>query len=163
YRYPFDTNLFSLISKDTAKRNVIIPLKRDHDKLFVAMADPMDFYVIEDLRLATGFQIETAIATKDDILKAINTYYDVDEGLDELDVEIPEENPLEQDEITDKDSPIVRLVNQILGNAVAQRASDIHLDPQETNVLIRIRVDGMLRIERALPKHMQNMLAARIK
>ncbi|MBO1005593.1 GspE/PulE family protein [Pseudogracilibacillus auburnensis] len=163
YRYPFDVNLFSLISKDTAKRNLIIPLKKDRDKLFVAMNDPMDFYMIEDLRLATGFQIETAIATKDDILKSINTYYDVEEGLDELTLDKPVETQVEQEEITDKDSPIVRLVNQILGNAIAQRASDIHFDPHESNVVIRFRIDGMLKVDRALPKHMQSMLTARIK
>jgi type IV pilus assembly protein PilB len=72
FHYPFDTNLFSLISKETAKRNLIIPLKREGNKLYVAMVDPMDFIVIDDLRLSTGFQIETVIATKDGILRAIN-------------------------------------------------------------------------------------------
>ena len=82
--YPFDTNLFSLISKETARRNLIVPLKKEGNKLYVAMVDPMDFIVIDDLRLSTGFHIETAIATKDGILRAINKYYNVDEGLEEL-------------------------------------------------------------------------------
>ena len=66
-------------------------------------------------------------------------------------------------EITDEDSPIVRLVNQIIANGVAQRASDIHFDPQETELRVRYRVDGVLRTERSLPKHMQNMITASIK
>src|SRR5690625_5254004 len=65
--------------------------------------------------------------------------------------------------ITDEDSPIVRLVNQIITNAVAQRASDIHLDPQEMELKVRYRIDGVLRTERSLPKNMQNMIIARIK
>jgi type IV pilus assembly protein PilB len=163
YRYPFDTKLFTLISKETARRNLIIPLKKESDRLFVAMADPMDFFVIDDLRLATGFQIETAIATKDDILRAINKYYNVDEGFEELLGELPQRDKNQEEDVTDQDSPIVRLVNQILSNAATQKASDIHIDPQETKVVIRYRIDGLLRVERVLPRHMQSVLTARIK
>ncbi|PEQ96785.1 type II secretion system protein GspE [Bacillus sp. AFS006103] len=163
FHYPFDTNLFSLITKETAKRNLIIPLKRDGNKLFVAMANPMDFIVIDDLRLSTGFHIEPAIATKDDILRTINKYYDVDDGLDELLDELPLNDRDRSEDVTDQNSPIVRLVNQILTNAVIHRASDIHIDPQETKVVVRYRVDGVLRNERVLPRTMQSVLTARIK
>lgn len=163
YRYPFDTTLFSLISKETAKRNRLIPLKKDGDKLFVAMADPMDYFAIDDLRLSTGFQIETAIATKDDILRAINKYYEIDEGFDELIGDLPDHEAAQEEEISSDDSPVVRLVNQLMSNAVAMKASDIHIDPHETKVLIRYRIDGILRTERVLPKHMQSLLTARIK
>jgi type IV pilus assembly protein PilB len=162
-QYPFDTNLFSLISKETARRNLIVPLKKEGNKLFVAMVDPMDFIVIDDLRLSTGFQIETAIATKEGILRAINKYYNVDEGLEELFDELSPSERGRDDDINDIDSPIVRLVNQILNNAVIQKASDIHIDPQETKVVIRYRVDGVLRLERVLPRHMRSVLTARIK
>jgi type IV pilus assembly protein PilB len=163
YRYPFDPNLFHIVPKEIAKRNLIIPLKKDGEKLYVAMADPMDFYTIDDLRLSTGFQIETAIATKDDILRAINKYYDMDEGFEELLTDAPRGQEVEEETIVDQDSPVVRLVNQILSNAVAMKASDIHIDPQETKVAIRYRIDGVLRTERVLPKHMQSVLTARIK
>lgn len=163
YRYPFDTKLFSLIPKDTAKRNRLIPLKKEGDKLFVAMADPMDYFAIDDLRLSTGFQIETAIATKDDILRAVNKYYDIDDGFEELMGDLPDSDVAKEEKINADDSPIVRLVNQLLTNAVAMKASDIHIDPQETKVVIRYRIDGVLRVERVLPKHMQSLLQARIK
>lgn len=164
FRYPFDTKLFNLVPKEMAKRNLLIPLKKDGDKLFVAMADPMDFFAIDDLRLSTGFQIETAIATKDDILRAINKYYNIDEGFEELFGNLPEgEETVEDKTVTAEDSPVVRLVNQLLSNAVAMKASDIHIDPQETKVAIRYRIDGVLRTERVLPKHMQSLLTARIK
>ncbi|WP_297989405.1 GspE/PulE family protein [Anoxybacillus sp.] len=163
YRYPIDPKLTNLVSKEFAKRNMLIPLKREGDRLFVAMADPMDFFAIDDLRLSTGFHIEVAIASKDDILRAINKYYDMDDSVEEFLNIIPTQEPREQENIVEDDSPIVRLVNQILQMAVEQRASDIHIDPQETKIVVRYRVDGILRTERALPKHMQGMLTARIK
>ncbi|MDP4084549.1 MAG: ATPase, T2SS/T4P/T4SS family [Bacillota bacterium] len=163
YRYPFDTKLFSLISKDMARRNLIIPLRREENRLFVAMADPMDFFVIDDLRLSTGFQIETAIATKDDILRAINKYYNTDEGFEDLLADLQQNERQNEDDVSDQDSPIVKLVNQILSNAATQRASDIHIDPHETKVVVRYRIDGILRVERVLPRHMQSVLTARIK
>jgi type IV pilus assembly protein PilB len=162
-QYPFDANLFSLISKEMARRNLIIPLKKEANKLYVAMVDPMDFIVIDDLRLSTGFHIETVIATKDDIIRAINKYYNTDEGLEELFDDMSLNDRGQDDDVTNLDSPIVRLVNQLLTNAVVQKASDIHIDPQETKVVVRYRVDGVLRVERVLPRQMQSVLTARIK
>lgn len=161
FRYPIDTTLTNLIPKEMARRHYLIALRKEGDKLFVAMADPMDFYAIEDLRLLTGFHIEPVIASKDEILRAINKFYDLDEGVKELFNEAPTE--IQEEKITNEDSPVVKLVNQILQNAVQQRASDIHVDPHETKVLLRYRVDGVLRTERALPKSMQGVLTARIK
>lgn len=163
FRYPFDPTLFTIIPKETAKRNLLIPLKKDGDRLIIAMVDPMDYFAIDDLRLSTGFQIETAIATKDDIIRAINKYYDVDEGFEELFGNRSESEAENEESIVDQDSPVVRLVNQLLSNAVAMKASDIHFDPHETKLVIRYRVDGMLHTERVLPKHMQSLLTARIK
>jgi type IV pilus assembly protein PilB len=163
YRYPIDPKLTSLVPKEFAKRNMLIPLKKEGDRLLVAMADPLDFFAIDDLRLSTGFHIETAIASKDDILRAINKYYDIDESVEEYLQMAPTGDAVEEERVIEEDSPIVRLVNQILQMAVEQRASDIHIDPQETKVLIRYRVDGMLRTERVLPKHMQSMFTTRIK
>ncbi len=162
YQYPIDTKILMLIPKEMAKKNLIIPLKKEENRLFVAMADPMDYYTIEDLRLSTGFQIVSAIASKDDIIRAINKYYDIDDSFEEMIQADIEEAVIEQ-ENRDDDSPIVRLVNQIFSHAMAEKASDIHIDPHETKVMVRLRVDGMLHVERQLPKHMQSMLIARIK
>ncbi|MDW0109647.1 GspE/PulE family protein [Sporosarcina aquimarina] len=162
FRYPFDPKLFNIVPKEFAKRNLLVPLKAESDRLFVAMSDPMDYLTIEDLRLSTGFHIETAIASKDDILRTISKYYE-DESFDEIFIDQPEDNSEQPDELTDLDSPVVRLVNQLMVSAVTQKASDIHLDPQENELVIRFRLDGMLKTERVLPKHMQGMLNARIK
>lgn len=162
FRYPFDPKLFNVITKDFAKRNLLVPLKAEGEKLFVAMSDPMDYITVDNLRLSTGFHIETAIASKDDILRTISKYYD-DEAFEEIFTEQPTNEADQQDELTDLDSPVVRLVNQLMSAAITQKASDIHIDPQENQVVIRFRVDGILHTERFLPKHMQSMIGARIK
>ncbi len=162
FRYPFDKNLFAMVPKEMAKRNQLVPLKVEGDKLFVAMTNPMDYITIDDLRLTTGFHIEPVIASKEDVTKAISKYYD-EESFDEFIGDMPEKEQGQQEELGDIDAPIVRLVNQILSTAVSLKASDVHMDPQENRVLIRYRIDGALRTERILPKVMQGMITARIK
>lgn len=162
FRYPFDPKLFNVVPKDFAKRKLLVPLKTVGDRLFIAMNDPTDFITIDDLRLTTGFHIEPAIASKEDIVKTIAKYYD-EESYDELLEDLPQTAEEQQNDLDDSDAPIVRLVNQLLSNAVSQKASDIHLDPQENRVLVRYRIDGTLRTERTLPKSMQQMITARIK
>lgn len=162
FRYPFDPLLFNVVPKDFAKRKLLVPLKTEGDRLFIAMTDPTDFIAIDDLRLSTGFQIEPTIASKEDIMKTIAKYYE-EESYDELLEEMPDAKEDKTDELTDLDAPIVRLVNQLLSNAVAMKASDVHLDPHEGKLLVRYRIDGTLRTERVLPKTMQQMVTARIK
>ncbi|WP_271852415.1 GspE/PulE family protein [Planococcus maritimus] len=162
FRYPFEPLLFNIVPKDFAKRKLLVPLKREGDRLFIAMTDPTDFITIDDLRLATGFQIEPTIASKEDILKTIAKYYD-EESYEELLEEMPDAAEEKEDALTDLDAPVVRLVNQLLSNAVAMKASDVHLDPHEGKLLVRYRIDGTLRTERILPKSMQQMVTARIK
>lgn len=162
FRYPFDPMLFNVVPKEFAKRKLLVPLKTEGDRLFIAMNDPTDFITIDDLRLTTGFQIEPTIASKEDIVKTIAKYYD-EESYDELLEELPQIAEEQQNDLNDLDAPIVRLVNQILSNAVSQKASDVHFDPQENRILVRYRIDGTLRTERILPKTMQQMITARIK
>jgi len=166
-QFPIDPELLHLIPGELAKRANLIPLRREKNKLFIAMADPMDYFAIEEVRMATGCQIETSIAAKDDLYRTITKYYDLQESMEaamsDITLNRQESETLETEAISDEDSPIVRLVNQIIANGVAQRASDIHFDPQETDFKIRYRVDGVLRTERSLPKHMQNMVTARVK
>lgn len=162
-QYSIEPELLQLVPGELAKRTKIMPIRRDKNKLFIAMADPMDYFAIEEVRMATGCQIETSIAAKDDLFRTITKYYDLHESMEAALSDIGVVATETQPEITDEDSPIVRLVNQIIANGVAQRASDIHFDPQETEFRVRYRVDGVLKTERSLPKHMQNMVTARVK
>jgi len=164
-QYVIEAELLQLIPAELAKRSSIMPIRREKNKLLIAMADPMDYFAIEEVRMATGCQIEVSIAAKDDLYRTITKYYDLQESMEAAlsDLDTREVGLEAQQEITDEDSPIVRLVNQIIANGVAQRTSDIHFDPQETEFCVRYRVDGVLRTERSLPKHMQSIITARIK
>src|SRR5690625_4023797 len=162
-QYPIEQETIQLVPKELAKRYQLMPIRTEDNQLFVAMADPMDYFAIEELRMATGFQIVPGIATKDSLQRTIAKYYDFQESLDEAMDDLMREEAVEEAGITDEDSPVVRLVKQIISNAVTQRASDIHFDPHELELLIRYRVDGVLMTERTLPKHMQNVIIARLK
>lgn len=163
-QFVIEPDTVQLVPREIAKRYNVMPVRTEDNQLFVAMADPMDYFAIEELRMATGYQIVPAIATKDELQRAITRYYDLQQSLEEAmgDFVVTEEEA-EEAGITDEDSPVVRLVNQIISNAVQQRASDIHFDPQELEVKIRYRIDGVLMTERTLPKSMQNVLTARLK
>ena len=162
-QYPIDQEVVQLVPKELAKRHYIMPIRKDKNKLLVAMADPMDYFAIEEIRMATGYQIEPAIATKDELYRTITKFYDLQESMEEIMGEFAPDEPVEDEQVTRDDSPVVRLVNQIIANGLAQRASDIHFDPQENDLRVRYRVDGFLRTERTLPKHMQSVIIARIK
>lgn len=162
-QFSIEQEAIQLVPRELARRHDVMPIRTEDNKLFVAMADPMDYFAIEELRMATGYQITPAIATKDDIFQAITKYYDLQESLADVLDDMAEEEQVDEAGIADQDSPIVRLVNQIIANGVGQRVSDIHFDPQETELRIRYRIDGVLRTERSLPKHMQKVITARIK
>lgn len=163
FQYPIEKETVQLVPQEIAKHHQVMPMKIEDNQLFVAMADPMDYYAIEELRMTTGFQIVPAIAKKEELQRTISKYYDIQQSVDDvMDGYLPEES-MEEAGITDEDSPIVRLVNQMISNAVSQRASDIHFDPQEAELKIRYRIDGVLMTERTLPRHMQNVILARLK
>lgn len=149
YRFPINEQLISLIPKEVARDNVLLPIELHENTLTVAMNDPLDYFAIDDLELMTGFDVKPVIATKEDILQAINKYYDMDESIDEDGI--------------GEDAPAVKLLDQILQTGVTLRASDVHMDPSEGKVSIRYRVDGVLRSDRTLPKRIQNALIARVK
>ncbi len=163
-----DPSVLTLIPENMANRYLVMPIRKERNKLFVAMADPMDYYAIDDMRMSTGFQIEVAIATKDEVKLFIERYYGMKGSLDEAMQSMGQASaaavPAGADaELVDEDSPVVRLVSQILSQAVGNRASDIHLDPLENGMNVRFRIDGTLRTVQSLPKTMQNVVTARIK
>ncbi|WP_067624720.1 GspE/PulE family protein [Alicyclobacillus acidiphilus] len=160
-RYRIDPSILKLVPERLAKAYQAIPFRKEGTRLYVAMVDPLDFYAIDDLRMSTGFSIEPAIASREDIQTAIRRYYELQESVDAAVQSVPE--VVIEEDVNREDAPVVRLLNQILMAAVSARASDIHLDPQSDGLRIRYRVDGFLRTERVLPRHMQNVINARVK
>ncbi|SEU14678.1 GspE/PulE family protein [Paenibacillus sp. NFR01] len=163
FKYQIDPAITQIIPESMAKRYQVLPFMKEGSKLMVAMADPLDYFAIEDLRMSTGFRIEPAISSRDELSRAIARHYGMRDSMSQMMVELPTQEEIEETEITDEDSPIVRLVNQMIQQAVSLRASDIHVDPGEGNLSIRYRIDGTLRTERIIPKQMQGFITARLK
>jgi len=161
-----DPNAVAVVPKELAERYTLMPVELVDGELIVAMADPQNVLALDDLRIITGYEIRPAISTKDDIVAAIDDYYkvaeqrDTDEfvGTDELDES-------ELDQLTDitSDAPIVKLVNYIIQKAVTDRASDIHIEPQEQDMRVRFRVDGVLHEVMRSPKAVQASIISRFK
>jgi len=161
-----DAIAIAVVPKELAARYTLMPVEIVDDHLVVAMADPQNVLALDDLRIITGYEIRPAISTKDDIIAAVEEYYKVattmsaDElsGADEL-----EGMSLEDlTEVTDE-APIVKLVNYIINKAVADRASDIHIEPQEKDLRVRYRVDGVLHEFMRSPKGTQQAIISRFK
>ncbi|WP_176717348.1 GspE/PulE family protein [Vulcanibacillus modesticaldus] len=162
YKYKIDRSIVQIIPEQLALRYQVIPIKKNGNKLTVAMADPLDYYAIDDLRMTTGFQIEPVITSKDELAKIIDRYYGIQQTVNEIMEHLPKEDEIDE-QIQSEDAPVSRMVNQILQNAVQQRSSDIHFDPQENELRVRFRIDGILRTEQILSKHLQGIITARLK
>ncbi|QGG54213.1 GspE/PulE family protein [Paenibacillus sp. B01] len=163
FKYQIDPSIAQIIPESLARRYQVIPLHKEGGKLMVAMADPLDYFAIEELRMSTGFRIEPAISTKEELQRAIARFYGLQDSMSQILGELPTQDEIGEMEITDEDSPVVRLVNGMIQQAVQLQVSDIHVDPGETQVLIRYRIDGELRTERVIPKAMQGYITARLK
>ncbi len=142
----------------------ILPIERQGDTLRIATADPLNFHALDDLRLLLKCDVEPLLAPSDDIKNAIKQYYgigaDTVEGMMEDDGE-EEEEILEKDNIEElsEDASIIRFVNQIMTEAVNDRATDIHFEPFEDELRIRYRIDGLL-YEAAIPPNIRRYQAA---
>ncbi|NBD25349.1 GspE/PulE family protein [Paenibacillus glycinis] len=163
FKYQIDPSITGIIPESLARRYQAIPLHKEGGKLLVAMADPLDYFAIEELRMSTGFRIEPAISGKDELQRAIARHYGLQDSMSQIMGDLPTVDEIRETEITDEDSPVVRLVNQMIQQAVQLQVSDIHVDPGEANVAIRYRLDGVLRTERVIPKQMQGFITARLK
>jgi type IV pilus assembly protein PilB len=164
YRQKIDQKVINLIPKRLAEQHSVLPIRVDGNKLVIAMADPLDYFAIDELRMSTGLRIEPTIASKDELLRAIKRYYGLQESVDAIMQNMQtKEAETERPQQEEEDSPVVKTVNQVITQAVQVGASDIHIDPQEDSLRIRYRVDGVMRTEQTLPPHMQSVIVARIK
>ncbi|NOY79072.1 MAG: Flp pilus assembly complex ATPase component [Calditrichaeota bacterium] len=168
--YAIDPSVVEIITRDIAEKHKIIPLFKVNDTLTVAMADPLDVYVVDYLRHKTGLNIQTVLASESDIQKAIEKYYRVQNSLDkvihdiQMDDTLLEEPAAEMfEDSSEEGSSIVKVVNLILTQAIRDRASDIHIEPDEKIMRIRNRIDGILHQAFTLPFKFHAMVVSRIK
>lgn len=159
--YKLNESILRLISEEYARENLVVPVTFEEGKLVVAVADPLNYYVVDDLRLITGYNVKLVMAPKSEIETAISRYYGINRSLDQIILNYSEDE--EEQGAEGDDTPLIRLVNQLLLSAVKQNASDIHIDPHENEVVVRFRVDGVLSVEKVFPKIMEKQLVSRFK
>lgn len=170
--YLLDPKVVGLISESAAKEYMAIPIFNVDENLTVAMANPKDVIAIDEIRNKVKcHHIDTILATEDAILKAIDQYYssigkveDVIKGISEEGIGVVSEatGAKELAEIA-AEAPVIKLVNLLFMEAVKNKASDIHIEPDQNTLRVRYRVDGVLREVNTAPKHLQAAIASRIK
>ncbi|MBU1087691.1 MAG: Flp pilus assembly complex ATPase component TadA [Candidatus Omnitrophica bacterium] len=170
-----DANVVNLISYDIAKRYGVFPLRNEPENVVLAMSNPQDIIALDDLKLLVNKSIQPFLASKSDIAICIEKYYHVDDSLYDLLKNIAEDSSVEvaasgsakgivQSEMLQAEcSPVVRLVKVILSDAIRNRATDIHVEPQENFVEVRYRIDGYLKNILKIPTEMYSQFVARIK
>ena len=169
-QYRIDLTATALLDEKMAQRHLTIPLSFDGDTLVIAMADPTNIFALDDVKMSTGHQVRPVVATKGDIEDAIRTYYrDSSDSSGITDVEGLDAEGLDDKELAKAigsaadDAPMVRFVSYVINEAVTAGASDIHFDPQEKEIVIRYRVDGVLHDVKSLPIRTLPALTSRVK
>ena len=168
-----DPEMTRLVSKNLAKRFSVVPVRVRGDELYLAMVDPLNFIAIEEIRAASRKRIVPMIATQSAMDHAISVLYGTEgarRAIREMqnlsDISVRSSDSVVASELADEESdaaPSVRLVDNIIERAISERASDIHIEPHEDNVVVRNRVDGVLHRVFDIPKDLQASVISRVK
>ncbi|MEZ5963398.1 MAG: ATPase, T2SS/T4P/T4SS family [Planctomycetota bacterium] len=168
-------DVLQTVPVDVAREYKVFPIDRIGNILTVAVANPFDVLKLDDIRIITGCQLRMVISTEEAIEQLIPVAYRADEEsvgdilgtFDDSELELREDSGddegMDLTAISDESSPVVKMVNKIIVDAVTQGASDIHFEPFEKKMIVRYRRDGCLVEAMTLPKRMQNNVTSRIK
>ncbi len=165
--FPIDAGAVNLISDALARRYQALPVGWDDGRLIVAMADPSNVFAVDDIRTITGSEVKVVVSTKAAIDAAIDKHNRLDTDAENISAQASSELDGDDDltslkEVVD-DAPIVKLVNLMITQAVADRASDIHIEPGERDLRVRYRIDGVLHETMRLQKNIQSGIISRLK
>lgn len=164
-----------LITQDLARRYKVLPLALENNRIKLAMKNPLDIFATDEIRLITGKEVDPMMATEEDILTAIAEAYKAGgEAMDtvlkdfEDDVSLDSKRPDEDFSIEElkelsEEAPVVKLANMIIAKGIAEKCSDIHLEPSRDALKVRYRIDGILVDGLVVPKKAQASLTSRIK
>ena len=170
-----DPGVLKLIPIEIANKYEVFPVRRDGNTIVLAMGDPTDWTVIDDLKFLTGYEIEPVVADEFSIVETIAAHYGSGEGsyrqllenLGEYEMEVVEEADDEEDysvlAAQVEAAPVVKFINSLLADAVQRGASDVHIEPYEEELRIRYRIDGVLREMVSPPLRMKAALISRVK
>ncbi len=149
-----------------AERYNIVPIRLEGNSIVIAMNDPTNFYAIDDVRMVSGLDVVPVLATARDISEAIGKHYGVKGRVEKAVSKLQDEHvtaTVRDLADTTDNAPIVSIVNSLLDQAVQDKASDIHIEPEEKVLRVRFRVDGVLREVISFPKNIQAAILSRIK
>ena len=171
-KYRFDERLKGAIGEKTARQYQVMPLSLLGNTLTVAISDPLNVFILDDLRNLTGKEIDIVIASESQILRAIDQFYvsaveamaQATQHLEAADFSLEENTaPQEEDAQAGEQAPVIRIVNLVIKEAIRQRASDIHIEPTEQGMRVRFRIDGILQDILTIPKESKNAVGVRVK
>ncbi|MBN2898543.1 MAG: Flp pilus assembly complex ATPase component TadA [Clostridia bacterium] len=167
-KYYIDHEMIALISEEFARNNSVMPMKLENGVLHIAMDDPLNIVLINDLEIITGYIIEPRIASNEDIHAAIDQYYSkktAEKAVEDFTKEFAiDEQEIDQNLLREiNKAPVVRLVNTIILQAAQSKASDIHIEAEEENLRIRFRIDGDLQEIMKPAKQTHGAIVTRIK
>lgn len=167
-KYYIDSEMIALVTEEFARNNTIMPMKLENGILYVAMDDPLNIVLINDLEIITGCPVEARIATAEDIKNAINQYYSkktAEKAVEDFTKEFAiDEQEIDQNLLREiNKAPVVRLVNTIILQAAQSKASDVHIEAEEENLRIRFRIDGDLQEIMKPAKQTHGAIVTRIK
>ncbi len=166
---PVDTETVKLIPKQLAEQYLMLPIGQENGEVVLAVNDPLNLYAIEDIRQTIGMPVRTVLAQESALKEVINYQYAGIKARMAAENANANTAGLNVDELVidtsagADDAPIINLVNSLLDKAFQDNASDIHIEPFETNVAVRMRIDGTLIDYLTLQKNVQDSLVARIK
>jgi len=168
YKADLDEAVVRMIPEHLARRHQALPINATDSRITVALVDPFDVIVIDDIRRLTGREVDVVVTPAEDFDAAISRYLAFDSdprGEDGGTAALIEDNEPAPDTLLQmgREAPIVRLVSQIIGQAIGQRSSDIHIEAQERDVRVRYRVDGVLANAMSVPKHLHPAVISRLK
>jgi type IV pilus assembly protein PilB len=166
--YEIDPNAAALLGTDLAKRYNVMPIALQDEELVVAMSDPANIFAIDDLRIVTGYEIRPVVAAESDLTHAIERFSAMQENVDEMVGDLADtvaggRKTEEEEEDVSDDAPVARLMNGIITEAIRQGAGDIYIEPQENDLRIRYRIDGVCQEVVRSPKKVHRQLISRLK
>ncbi len=160
--YLIEPGVISTVPQESAHKYKLIPIYKTDKTLGVAMVNPTNVFIIDELQRKTNLLIEPFMASEAEIDRAITQYYGTASTVREIIASIDEKKLMEGEKLGEE-APIIKLVNLIIIQAVQERASDIHVEPEEKYLGLRYRIDGILHRRSSLPKLLQPAVISRLK
>ena len=162
-----DKALVSSVPISFLKRHIILPYHRENNTVKLAISDPLNITPIDDIKIFLNSDVELFLAESITILNAINMAYEThreaaEQAIEDMGDDVNLEEPIDLIDVVDE-APIIKLLNSLLFRAVKERASDIHFEPFERDIIVRFRIDGVLHNILTLPKRFQASVTSRIK